>query len=619
MSEADREARLRSTLDSLLEGAQIIDRQWRYAYINPAAARHGGTTVDALLGRAMVEAYPGIDQTDMFSVLRRAMETREHAELENEFVTPDGTAKWFQLVIQPVPEGLFILSLDITDRKRAEEALEKTRARFEAIIENLHEGLIVCDLQGNLLHWNRAALTMLGFSSRDDARGAVHDFMQRFDLFTLDGTTVPDHERPLARALRGEEFDDLELRIRRRGEESERIFAYSGSIARYAEDESLAYLTIRDITERKELERQFLRAQRMESIGTLAGGIAHDLNNVLMPILLSTTLLRRANPQPENTRTVDNIERSAKRGADLVRQILTFARGATPWSAAIDLRQVIADVEPIVRSTFPKTITFSVDLDDDLHAVSGDPTQLLQVLLNLAVNARDAMPNGGRIRVAARNSGHFVLIEVSDDGIGMSADVVARIFDPFFTTKDPGKGTGLGLFTVQDIVRNHGGFINVSSEIAKGSTFSVYLPAAESEAIAASHEVEGELPRGHGEVVMIVDDEISIIAVAQETLEAFGYNVITAQDGAQAIALFARPDSEVSLVITDMTMGVIDGAALIAALLRMNPNVPIVATSGTSSDDWMARARTAGAKRTLAKPYTAPLLLRLVASVLAPE
>ena len=460
---------------------------------------------------------------------------------------------------------------------------------------------------------------MLGFSSRDDARGAVHDFTQRFDLFTLDGTTVPDDERPLARALRGEEFDDLELRIRRKGEESERIFAYSGSIARYAEDESLAYLTIRDITERKELERQFLRAQRMESIGTLAGGIAHDLNNVLMPILLSTTLLRRANPQPENTRTVDNIERSAKRGADLVRQILTFARGATPWSAAIDLRQVIADVEPIVRSTFPKTITFSVDLDDDLHAVSGDPTQLLQVLLNLAVNARDAMPNGGRIRVAARNSGHFVLIEVSDDGIGMSADVVARIFDPFFTTKDPGKGTGLGLFTVQDIVRNHGGFINVSSEIAKGSTFRVYLPAAESDAIAASHEVEGELPRGHGEVVMIVDDEISIIAVAQETLEAFGYNVITAQDGAQAIALFARPDSEVSLVITDMTMGVIDGAALIAALLRMNPNVPIVATSGTSSDDWMARARTAGAKRTLAKPYTAPLLLRLVASVLAPE
>src|SRR5438477_10182435 len=212
MSEADREARLRSTLDSLLEGAQIIDRQWRYAYINPAAARHGGTTVDALLGRAMVEAYPGIDQTDMFSVLRRSMETREHAELENEFVTPDGTAKWFQLVIQPVPEGLFILSLDITDRKRAEEALEKTRARFEAIIENLHEGLIVCDLQGNLLHWNRAALTMLGFSSRDDARGAVHDFTQRFDFFTLDGTTVPDHERPLARALRGEEFDDLELR-----------------------------------------------------------------------------------------------------------------------------------------------------------------------------------------------------------------------------------------------------------------------------------------------------------------------------------------------------------------------------------------------------------------------
>ncbi|HEX7808997.1 MAG TPA: PAS domain-containing protein, partial [Thermoanaerobaculia bacterium] len=335
---------VRSTLDNLLEGAQIIDRDWRYVYLNATAARHGGSTVEQLVGRTMTEAYPGIDQTEMFATLRRVMQSGVPAEMENEFILPDGTTKWFQLMIQPVPSGLFILSLDITDRKRAEIEQRKARARIEAIVESLHEGLVLVDLRGSILHWNRAALAMLGFTNLAEARAAIDNFPKIFRVTTPDGALVSDQQRPLARVLRGETFQDLELCVARIGTTWERVFAYSGGIAHYAEGESLAFVTIRDITQHKELEKQFVRAQRMDSIGNLAGGVAHDLNNVLMPIIMGTTYLRRCELDERAMRTLDDIERSAKRGADLVRQVLSFARGVTaPW-VAVDVRDIVAEV-----------------------------------------------------------------------------------------------------------------------------------------------------------------------------------------------------------------------------------------------------------------------------------
>jgi PAS domain S-box-containing protein len=635
MTQPDREAlrsetRLRSTLDHLLEGAQIIDREWRYVYLNPAAARHGGRTVDELLGRTMFESYPGIDQTPMFEVLRQAMETHAPSAMENQFAGPNGVAKWFQLYIQPVPEGVFILSLDITDRKHAEEELAKNRARFEAIVENLHEGLILADLQGKLLHWNRAALSMLGFSSSEERGGAISDFARMFALTTVDGEVVPPEDRPMARVLRGEKLVDLELRVSRIGEPWERLFVYNGSIVHY-DDDALAFVSIRDVTEQRELERRYIRAQRMESIGTLAGGVAHDLNNILMPIVFGATLLRRVKLDERSMHTIETIERAAKRGADLVKQILSFARGAVPARTAVNLHDVASEVGSIVRSTFPKSITLSTDLPPNLYPVSGDFTQLVQILLNLCVNARDAMQHGGRIDVSAintaisaqmaqtkqANAGHYVILQVTDEGKGMPDEIVQRIFEPFFTTKEVGQGTGLGLSTVQDIVRRYGGFLDVFSEVGKGTTFRVFLPthfAAQPAAEAAS-EIEN-LPHGNGEVILIVDDETSILNVAKQTLEAFGYEVITAEDGAQAIASYARERSSIAVVITDMMMPMVDGPAVIAALVRMNPDLPVIATSGSSLDDWMTRAERAGARYHLSKPYTAPVLLRMVAGIL---
>jgi PAS domain S-box-containing protein len=625
------ESRLRSTLESLLEGAQILDRDWRYLYVNPAAARHGGKSVDELVGRTILESYPGIEETQVFSVLRNVMETREPAEMENEFEGPDGSVKWFQLLIQPVTEGLFILSIDITGKKEAESALDRDRARFAAVVDGLREGLIIASLDGALLHWNQAALSMLGLRRVEDGLGPREQLASEYQLSTLEGEILAPAESPLARVLRGETVHDIELRVVHLQQHWEKVFAYSGSTVQYASGESVAFLTLRDVTARKELERRFARAQRLESVGTLAGGIAHDLNNILMPILMATTTLRRFGSDERATRIIDTVERSAKRGADLVRQILSFARGASTWSSAIDMREIIGELLPIVRSTFPKNVGVSIHVADDLRSVSGDATQLLQVLLNLAINARDAMPRGGRIVISARNEhlnataaasrnvtpGDYLRLDFTDNGSGMSAEVIGRIFDPFFTTKEAGKGTGLGLYTVQDIVKSHGGFVSVRSAPGQGSTFTIQLPVSRVENGPSRDEaVLEEIERGRGELILLVDDEASILAVMQQTLEVFGYRVLTAEDGARAIAQFARSQEEIALVITDMMMGVVDGAAVIAALRGMNPDLPVVATSGDSSDDWSSRARAAGAKYVLAKPYTAPLLLRIVREIL---
>ncbi|MCU0791859.1 MAG: response regulator [Opitutaceae bacterium] len=391
--------------------------------------------------------------------------------------------------------------------------------------------------------------------------------------------------------------------------------------------------TCQDVTERKKLEDQFLRAQRMESIGTLAGGIAHDLNNLLSPIVMGIDLVRQFSPDPRAERVLDNMERSAKRGADLVRQVLSFARGVDGARVSVSIDALTSEIAEIARNTFPKNIEFTRLIAPGLSPVVGDPTQLNQVLLNLCVNARDAMPSGGKLLLAARNCeidaqfasmspgaivGHHVMIEVRDNGTGMPKEISDRIFEPFFTTKAPGSGTGLGLSTVLGIVRSHGGFIHVYSEPGKGSTFKVYLPVAAN--APASHPEEPAapaLPRGKGEWVLVVDDEASVLGVTKQTLEIFGYHVLTAEDGAQAIAVFARQPEKIRLIITDMMMPVMDGLALIAAIRRLNPTLPIIAASGLASNHGVAQASAAGVHHFLTKPFTTDTLLQVARKALA--
>jgi two-component system, cell cycle sensor histidine kinase and response regulator CckA len=383
-----------------------------------------------------------------------------------------------------------------------------------------------------------------------------------------------------------------------------------------------------DITQKKQLEAQFLRAQRLESIGTLASGIAHDLNNVLAPILMTAQLLETQLHDARSKRLLPILVTNAKRGANLVKQVLSFTRGVEGDRTILQLKHLILEIRQVIKETFPKSIEVDCQISRNLWTVSGDATQLHQVLMNLCVNARDAMPNGGTLTISAENFivdehyakmhidakiGSYIVVIVADTGIGITDEVLDRIFEPFFTTKELGKGTGLGLSTVLGIVKSHGGFINVYSDVGKGSKFEVYLPAQETRETAEEKELE--LPHGSGELILIIDDEPSIREITKTSLEAYNYKVITASDGIEAIALYAEYREKISIVLTDMLMPSMDGITTIRTLHKINPNVKIIAISGLATSDKMNAAYEVGIKAFLSKPYTANQLLETINTV----
>jgi CheY-like chemotaxis protein len=315
----------------------------------------------------------------------------------------------------------------------------------------------------------------------------------------------------------------------------------------------------------------------------------------------------------------------------MVRQVLSFARGVEGRRMEVQVRHLIRDIEKITNDTFLKNIQIKTLVPHNLWSVVGDPTQLHQVLLNLCVNARDAMPNGGRLTISAENRtldqqytglnleakpGPYVFIEVEDSGTGVPPELIEKIFDPFFTTKEVGKGTGLGLSTSIAIVKSHGGFIRVYSELGKGTKFSIHLPAKTEASGSAMAEV-AKMPRGNGESILVIDDEVSVRRITQQTLQAFGYRVITANDGAEGLATYVRQREDIDLVVTDMMMPVMDGPALIQVLRKLNPELPVIAASGLSTDEHAARATGLGVKQFLFKPYTAATLLNAVKQVLS--
>src|SRR6185295_396847 len=386
-----------------------------------------------------------------------------------------------------------------------------------------------------------------------------------------------------------------------------------------------------DITEKKRMESQFLRAQRMESIGTLAGGIAHDLNNVLSPILMAIDMLQLKATDETSKKWFEVLRANAERGGNMVRQVLSFARGVEGERVALQPKHLIKEIVKILRETLPKSIEINFQLPDDLSIVSADATQIHQVLMNLCVNARDAMLEGGSISIKAENTfldenyarmhleakpGRFVVVTVSDTGPGMSPEIQSRIFEPFFTTKEMSKGTGLGLSTALTIVKSHGGFMNVYSEVNKGSQFALYLPALEAPGKAEPGALQTDLPTGNGELILVVDDEESIREITRGTLETFGYTVLTASDGTEAVALYADKKNEIAAVLTDMVMPFMDGPATIRALQRMNPNVRIIAASGLGTGLHAGEGTLEGVSVFLNKPYTAEKLLKTLAEVL---
>jgi PAS domain S-box-containing protein len=511
-----------------------------------------------------------------------------------------------------------------TDRRRrvrAESQLAVSEERLSAVLDQVRDAIHICDLAGRVIYWNRGAEQLYGWNSQEAIGRPVSSLI------------VPADEKNDSESSRiTSEVGNWSGEVRHRAKNGRKLLvAERRSLIR---DESLtpsAQLVFDvDITERRKLEERQRQSQRLESIGTLAGGIAHDLNNVLTPILMGAKLLARESSEERRRDMAHTMQTAAERGADMVKQLLAFAGGREGRREALEPADVIREVRAILEHTLPKSIEIHVDLMDRLWKVVGDTTELCQLLLNLCINARDAMPDGGHLTIAAENFdvdksraqanpdlaiGRYVMLSVADTGVGMSSDVQERIFDPFFTTKEHGKGTGLGLATCLGIVRGHGGAIHVYSQEDCGTEFNIYLPALSAERGPAAAVSESEEPKGRGELIMLVDDEKIVLDIARAALETNGYRVIAADGGAQGVLVFRQHAQDIQAVIVDWMMPGMDGAATIKALKEIRPDVRVIVSSGF-------RARMRGsplldeASAFLPKPYSDEKLLKVLNHVL---
>jgi two-component system cell cycle sensor histidine kinase/response regulator CckA len=617
-------------LDQIGQAVIATDTEGRVTYANRCAGDLYGWAPREMLGRLITEVtVPQATQKQGEEIIAR-LQCGETWSGEFLVQSRDGRVFPAHVTDSPVLDerghliGIVGISTDITARRQAEDAARQKDTLIRIAGRLTHTGGWAIELPDERVFWSDELFDILEFP-----RGSMPPLAEALALYP-----APWRDKIVAAieacGQHGTPFD-LEVEVLsatgarkwvRVSGESERDA--TGAITRVQG-------AFQDITERRHMEQQYLRAQRMESIGTLAGGIAHDLNNVLAPILLSIGLLYEDEHDADRLETLAAIEASAKRGAAMVGRVLSFARGAEGRREHVRVPPLIRDVVTIVRDTFPKNITVEDHVGPDVWSLQADPTQLHQVLLNLCVNARDAMPDGGRLTLAATNividqayadknidaeRGPYVTLSVEDTGAGIPQEIIDKIFDPFFTTKDIGKGTGLGLATSLAIVTGHRGFMRVQSTPGAGTRFDVYLPAETTGAAQALPVHAVDHPRGQGEMVLVVDDEAGIRKVAKRVLEAFGYRVLLASDGAEAITLYGQHQADIAVVLTDMMMPRMDGAATIQALVRLNPQVRIISASGLATDAHAAGPEAARVLAFLPKPYTAETLLGAIRAAL---
>ncbi|WP_448270280.1 response regulator [Nostoc sp. DSM 114159] len=604
------------------------DKDLRYTWVyNPPS----GLTVEKILGKQDLDIIPVEDAQHLIAIKRRVLTTGIGTR-EEVSITIKDTTRYYDLTVEPLRNqtqeiiGVTCASIDISERQAAlrDRKLAEEKIREQAaLLDVTTDAICVRDLNNQIIFWNKGAETLYGWQATEACGKNASEL--------LDDEPSPEIEAALLQAISQGKWQGELTKLTKMNKEV--LVASRWTLVCDEQGKPKSILTVdTDITEKKHLEAQLFRAQRLESIGTLASGIAHDLNNILTPILAGAQLLPLKFPNvDERTRhLLEILEINARRGADLVKQVLSFARGVEGKHITLQLKHIIVEIAKILKETFPKSIEISTNVPQDLWMVSGDSTQLHQVLMNLCVNARDAMSNGGTLSMSAENmlidanyarmnleakEGPYIVITVSDTGIGIPKQMLDRIFEPFFTTKDVGQGTGLGLSTVLGIVKSHGGFVNVYSEPESVTSFQVYLPAVGGIETISPEDLPPQT--GHGELILVVDDEAAIQEITITSLEAHNYKILVASDGIEAIALYAQNRDKISAVLMDIMLPSLDGLTAIRTLQKINPQVKIIASSGLMSDKKLSAVAAIGVNTFLSKPYTVNELLLSLQKVLS--
>ena len=604
----------------------------RFLYVSPSIEKLRGYTPDEVMSKPMGAAFMPEDMAAAEDRMRqRASDLLSGKASPNRFYTnevkqprKDGSIVWTEVVsnyyLNEKTGHVEVngVTRNITERRQAEEKLRESQLLTEEILNTIPVKVFWKDKNLRFLGCNAEFAHDAGFSDSKDIIGKDDSQMRWRDqarAFCDSDSQVIESGCPQFLSEESQTTPDgntvtlLASKIPLRNSKGE----ICGVLGMYM-----------DITKHKQMEEKLMKGQRMESIGRLAAGVAHDLNNILTPIILSADILRSTTEPDERESLISSIAECAQRGANVVEQVLTFARGAKGERMPLNLNRLVQDMEKIMHETFPKNITINNTIASDFWAIVGDPTQIHQVLLNLCINARDAMPDGGALLISGENqdideafaamvpdamAGDYAVLSISDSGTGMSRNIIDKIFDPFFTTKEVGKGTGLGLSTAIGIVRSHGGFVTVESEVGNGSTFKIFLPAEKTGATESRHSANKEMPQGRGETILVVEDEAFVVEVTSMLLKKNGYKVLTAADGIDALARYREHSNAIKIVITDVMMPRMDGVQLSGALKEINPQVNIIASTGHATEGQHAELKALGVHVILSKPYDAGKLL----------
>ncbi len=616
---------LNSIVENIPHAIFVKDaKKLKYVSINKAGAEMIGFDKEKIIGQSDSDLFPKEIADLLTEKDREGLSNKKVVDIPEEAIpTKNKEIRFLHTKKIPIlekagkPQYLLGIAEDITDRKSAQEQIREQAT----LLDKSQDAILVLDTQDCIRFCNESAQRLYGWN-------AIELVGCSSEVLFKDSPQIQQARQTVFAT--GEWHGELR-QVTKNGKEI--VVESRWTLVRDQENKPKSILIVNtDITEKKQLEVQFQRAQRLESLGTLAGGMAHDLNNILTPILTSVQILEMVVTDERSQRLLNLLENNAKRGANLIKQVLSFARGTEGEMEVIQIFDLIEEVVKIVKETFPKSIDlFAPKPITELWPICGDATQLHQVLINLCVNARDAMPNGGTLNISAENItidshytkmnidakvGRYVVITVADTGCGIPREIIDRIFEPFFTTKEIGKGSGLGLSTVMGIIKGHDGFINAYSDLGKGTRFKIYLPARENREIKSSNS-PGKILEGNRELILVVDDEAAICDVTKASLEAYNYRAITANDGLDAIALYARHKNDISAAIVDMMMPSMDGLTTIRTLQKINPQVKVIASSGLFSNDMSAELANIGVKMFLSKPYTAEQLLKSLHQVIA--